>query len=200
MKNFLLILSLFTLFSCANEEAAEQTVTSDSIATEPTTLVDTTTVVEAPVETASELRKYGQQLLDDKVKPADNKLTKTCLDSLLSADINSRNFFFEVYLVIAENTTGVIGETASEQALAYFEKFPREALDHYIQLDKDEKAIFEDDLAFEFYASGGDIAFDVNDCIDGVKKRCKSCLNDDKILEDIRLILIKKANKMKTSG
>ncbi len=192
MKTPFLLLSLLFLFSCANEEAP---INAPAIEVDSSESSYTGTAPEAPV--LSGVRAYGQKLLDETVEPLDNAQTKQCLDSMLSADLATRDFFFPVYLIITQKSEGVLGETASEHALAYFEKFPKEALDHYKGLDKDEKKVFTDDLAFEFYASGGDIPFDVNECIDGIQKRCNECAPDTKLLEDIGLELIKKANKMK---
>lgn len=192
MKLVLSIVAALVLTACANESKEENvTAPADSVTTVPAASPEESVAVSAA-------RAFGQSLLDETAQPGNNKETIACLDSLYAVNRDSRDFFFDVYLTISGKTDGVLGETASEKALAYFEQFPREALDNYKQLEKADKAIFTDDLAFEFYANGGNIANDVNECIDGILKNCKECTSDEKLLEELRLELIKKANKIKS--
>lgn len=194
MKTTLLFLSFIVLASCASDTEPDATVApADSVAVEAPSSGGTTP---API---SSTRTYGQSILDGTTTPSGNKETIACLDSLFGITQDTRDFFFDVYLSISGKSEGVLGETASEKALAYLEQFPKEAITNYNSLEKSDKEIFAQDLAFEFYASGGNIAADVNECIDNIQTHCKECAADEKALEDLRLDIIKRANKLKAS-
>ncbi|MES2628951.1 MAG: hypothetical protein V4616_08280 [Bacteroidota bacterium] len=194
MKYLIITLSALALTACATdtETTGESTVTVVDSTAVPATTGESTV---APV---SATRTYAETLLDGSAKPANNKETMACLDSMMGVSRDTRDYFFDVYLSISSASDGVLAETVSEKAIAYFEQFPEEALANYKELSKEEKAIFTDDLAFEFYSSGGNIANDVNESIDVIEKNCKACAADEKTLEELRLELIKKASKLKS--
>lgn len=188
MKKSLVFLCLISLLSsCSNEEKPTEEIVIPSQSIEPV----------APEDPVSAVRAYGQAILEDRIQPADNNQTSDCLDSLLSPNPETRLFFFDVYLAIADKSDGALSERVCEKALAYFEKFPNEAVIQFMALGKEDQSIFLDNLAYEFYALGGNIANDVNECIDKILAKCGECQKNENQFEQIRLEIIKRANKIK---
>lgn len=154
MKVYLSIFAVLVLAACQNASTKTEQKATDSLP------VATTTGASDPL--GSELRAYGQNLIDEKIAPGDNKLTLACLDSLMSDEPESRDFFFDVYLIIADKAEApAIIQLANETTVDYFEKYPLEAIGRYHALEKDDQQTIIESLAFEFYASGGNIEEDV---------------------------------------
>jgi hypothetical protein len=102
--------------------------------------------------------EYGQAIIDNKIQPADNDETFACLDSIHSYHrFKTRQFFFKVYTVIAAKSDAALSEVIGGHLKDYLFHFPNECLTNYSTLGKAQKIAFIDFLAFEFYASPGNI-------------------------------------------
>ncbi|POY38988.1 hypothetical protein C3K47_00360 [Solitalea longa] len=140
-----------------------------------------------------DIRAFGQSILDGKVKPADNNETFACLDSLKSENENTREFFFEVYRVIAQKSDGALGEVVGGYTKAYLQSYPKECIDNFHQMSEQEQSLFIDNLAYEFYASVEDYHNDIDYYFNGLIHTCNQCsANDKKTLENI-MVSVKKA-------
>jgi hypothetical protein len=64
--------------------------------------------------------------MSDSIPPSDNKITVDCMDSLLSNNIQTRNFYFPVFVKIAQKADGALSEVIGQYIISYIERFPKE--------------------------------------------------------------------------
>jgi hypothetical protein len=144
-----------------------------------------------------DIRAFGQGIIDGKIRPSDNNETFTCLDSINNPNPSTRKFFFEVYRIIARNADGALSEVIGEYLKPYLQTFTKEALDNFKKLDKKEKDIFIDNLAYEFSMSDNDFKSEIDSYFTDISKTCKDCKTYDKSLQFIRKGIMESAKKMK---
>ncbi len=175
MKRLILILSLFTL-SCNypnNNKAVLQIISSKSKDTLKTsdTLRDPNSY---SFLTNLPIRQVANLILIDSIKPSDNKVTFDCMDSIHSSNIDSRNFYFPVFLKIVDKADGALAETVGEPLQIYVEKFPKEFIERANNLSDEQLQSLASFIGFELYndydTEKGDIEWR-----DKILKKCSDC-------------------------
>jgi hypothetical protein len=71
-------------------------------------------------------RAFGELILKDSIKAADNEISFRCLDSLNSPNPSSRAFYFSVFKKIISNSDGALSEVVGEFSKKYIETYPKE--------------------------------------------------------------------------
>ncbi len=67
-----------------------------------------------------DLKIYGQKILDNKIKPTDDKYTFQIIDSLLCKSKLDRDFYFNVFNKIQQNSDGALSEYVSTIASKFY--------------------------------------------------------------------------------
>lgn len=132
-------------------------------------------------------RQFGQAIISGKIKPSDDERTVAWLDSLQSDNPDTRNFAFRVFKVVVLKSDGALSEALCAYIKDYLYSHPKEFLDNYKTLDKQEKAAIHESIAYEFYVSGTEYAKDLNEYFGNLQSRCKGCDEaDSAILKDLK--------------
>ncbi len=99
-----------------------------------------------------QLRVYGQKILDNKVKPTDDKQTLQIIDSLLCKNNADKDFYFKVFNKIQQSSDGALSEYVSTIASEYYFNYITEFIRKSNKMSS--KAIFQwlDFVAFDLYA------------------------------------------------
>lgn len=159
LSSWICLSALFLFVACGGGS-------SDSAPSSP---VDST--ASNPVkDSLSDLRSFSNAILNDGLAPGDNALTLMCLDSLLSPVRSVRDHYFSVFLVICAKADGVLTELVSATGLDYIEQFPEEAIGRVKELPDVDREMLSERLAYDFYASGGQIKSDVNEYFQDIEK------------------------------
>jgi len=181
------ILAILILTSCGSNNSSivdsEKKVDTSNLKVSKTQILD--------------IRAFGQGIIDGKIRPSDNDETFACLDSINNPNPFSRQFFFEVYRIIARNADGALSEVIGAYLKPYLQTFTIEALYNFRKLDKKEQKIFIDNLAYEFSMSDYDLKSEIDSYFVEISKTCKDCKTYDKSLQFIKKRIIVSAEKMK---
>jgi hypothetical protein len=188
MKNHIInILAILILTSCGSNNSStvenEKKTDTSNLKVSKTQLLD--------------IRAFGQGIIDGKIRPSDNDETFACLDSINNPNPISRQFFFEVYRIIARNTDGALSEVIGGYLKLYLQTFTKEALDNYKKLDKKEQEIFIDNLAYEFSMSDNDLKSEIDSYFTDISKTCIDCKTCGKSLQFIKKRILESAEKIK---
>lgn len=156
MKHLRLSLLFLTIAACQHtEKVREAQVTySESNGQEYVApQADTTaSVQEAPKEDM--LTLYVKDIISGKRKPETAYLSQACLKELLNENPEKRNFYFEAYKVMLNSLDERLTELPAAPVVAYFRKYPAEAMNHYHTLSVKEKDQFVSHLAYDFWVEG----------------------------------------------
>ncbi len=185
-KLSLYLVSLLVFVSCTSEP---QPVEAEVPAKD-------TSVVESP-RTIEELQAYAIAILSDSIEPGDNSMSLRCLDSLLSENPDTRAFYFDVYLVMANKSDGALSELVTAAGVDYLAKYPNEMLLKYELASQEDKELIADNLAFEFYASGGTIAEEVGEFFRKINKQVKPA--QQKLAGSLKKAIISRAKEMRSA-
>lgn len=98
------------------------------------------------------LKVYGQQILDNKIKPTDDAITFRVLDSLFCKDLSSRNFYFKIANKIQHLSDGALSEYVSVIAGKFYLLHNVEFLKRTKQMTKDDIYQWLDYAAFDIAA------------------------------------------------
>lgn len=145
----------------------------------------------------ADIRAFGQRIIDGKIRPSDNDETFACLDSINNPNPSTRQFFFEVYRIIAKNADGALSEVIGEYLQPYLRNFTIEALDNFKKLDKKEQDKFIDYLVYEFSMSDNDLKSEIDSYFTDISRTCKDCTTYDKSLQFIKKRIFESGEKMK---
>ncbi|MBL7889283.1 MAG: hypothetical protein JNL24_07000 [Bacteroidia bacterium] len=185
MKTYIFLFSTLAFFSCSAPSNKQEQANTD-----------TTGLTSQPATNNTyPSRVFAQGILDNTIQPSDNNETFACLDSLDDDNADTRQFYFQVYRVIAQKSDGALSEVVGSYTKSYMQLFPQEALNYYKTFDDKEKNLFIDNLAYEFYASGSDYEQDIQNYFSEIENICKDCLSDN-IMLDIKKQITAKAAAM----
>jgi hypothetical protein len=144
-----------------------------------------------------DIRAFGQEIIDGKIRPSDNNETLALLDSINNPNPSTRKFYFEVYRIIARNADGALSEVIGGYLLPYLQTFTKEALDNFDKFDKKEQGIFIDNLAYEFSMSDNDFKSEIDSYFTDISKNCKDCKTYNKSLQFIKKRILESTEKIK---
>ncbi|MDQ3050763.1 MAG: hypothetical protein M3Q95_07760 [Bacteroidota bacterium] len=120
------------------------------------------------------LRQVATLLLNDSLHPSDNNITFNCMDSIATDNIETRNFYFPVFLKILDKADGALAEVVGMYVVNYIEKYPKEFAIRSMALTDKEFISFA-------YSAGVELYFDKDNInnsrkwTDAVLKNCAGC-------------------------
>jgi len=120
------------------------------------------------------LRQVAQLILSDSVRPIDNTVTFQCMDSILSNNEATRNFYFPVFLRILEKADGALAEVVGQYAMTYIEEFPKEFAIKHSSLVEEQLESLASGIGFELYYKS-QTEEDASPWIDTVIQNCLKC-------------------------
>jgi hypothetical protein len=101
-------------------------------------------------------KEFGRMILEDKVQPTDNIATFNIMDSLLSKNINDRQFYIKVFLHILDKADGALAEAMGLPATNYVEMYPIEFAQLSANISDDQLDSWGSYIGYEIYLSGQD--------------------------------------------
>lgn len=105
----------------------------------------------AQVKTDS-VRAHAQAIIDGTANPGDDNLTFAVLDSICSANKDTRAFYLKAFRKTLLLSDGALSEMMGLFIKQYIEKVPAEAALNYKNFTAKEQAVFTYFLAFELWA------------------------------------------------
>ncbi len=102
------------------------------------------------------VRIHAKRILDGEITPIDDNLTISCLDSLLSTNPSTREYYSVVFSVIISKSDGALSEIIGQYCINYLDMFPKEFITHYQVQSANNKELYANVIAFEFYAEAAD--------------------------------------------
>ena len=185
MKALRFILGLLLVSSCSdtqnkeleNQGKAEKQISGDIISK----------MQAKPNDKPLSAKEYGKAIINGVIMPTDNEQTLAWLDSLLSKNIESRNFAFQVYKVMVKKSDGALTEAICGYIKDYLYFYPKEFLKNYQKLDNEEQLLTEENIAFEFYTQGKEYQKELNIYFAKIQRTCQDCTSLDNLsLQDFR--------------
>jgi len=120
------------------------------------------------------LRQVANLILNDSIRPSDNKVTFDCMDSIYSSNIETRNFYFPVFLKILDKADGALAEAVGGYIKTYVEKYPKELIEKTNQLTDEQfqslASYTGDEVYYTYDTEEGD-----NKWKNNVLKKCSDC-------------------------
>ena len=120
------------------------------------------------------LRQVADLILNDSIRPSDNKVTFDCMDSISSSNIETRNFYFPVFLKIVDKADGALAEAVGGYIKTYVEKYPKELIEKANQLSEEQfqslASFTGDELTFTYDNEKGDYKW-----TDNILEKCSDC-------------------------
>jgi hypothetical protein len=190
IKNlFYLTLLIFLFNNCSNN--TKQTY-KDSFSKEKS-INDSSNTIPTQREDSIDPWKYGQMILDNKAYPTDDAGTFTCIQQLYSKDERTRDYFFNVFLVILSKADGALGETIGEEIPEFMFQYPDYYLKKYSLLRPTDKEHFIFNLSSGFYFNyyfedGKEIKIDsISNYYLKIRKKLKSrTCESDSIINELK--------------
>jgi hypothetical protein len=137
---------------------------------------------------------HADSILADNIIPMDDEATFACMDSLMSVNPETRNFYFKVMRVIVSKSDGALSEMVGVKLKKYLELFAYEFFENYKTLLNIEKESFVSFIGREFYLSegNGDEAFkNTTDYFDGLANMYPQCKKFQKEIDKAKKAIFK---------
>lgn len=94
---------------------------------------------------------HSEKILDGTVLPQDDEVTFACMDSLLSQNKDTQNYYFKVMRVVVSKSDGALSTMVGVKLKEYLEKSSISFLRNFRTLDSVEQKNFSWYLANEYY-------------------------------------------------
>lgn len=120
------------------------------------------------------LRKVANLFMNDSIYPLDNQITFSCMDSISSDNIETRNFYFPVFLKIQDKADGALAEVVGGFIIMYIEKYPKEFAIRISSLSKERVDSFAHYVGYELYFENDNINSS-NKWFTSVLDKCTDC-------------------------
>lgn len=187
-KHLLRFALAVVLLGCGEKQTA--TETKDTL---PTPIVETTAVAsneydptqdstfkpvvqEAPQPHDLSIKKVGELVLKDSVAYLSNEVTAfMLLDSLLSKNKDSRDFYFKVFNKIMERSGGSLDDAVGDYALTYVENYPKEFIENSKSFSEDKLASWAGNIGIELFLSSQNQKEAFEKSTRMFKSNCKNC-------------------------
>jgi hypothetical protein len=101
-------------------------------------------------------KEFGRMILEEKVQPSDNIATFNIMDSLLSENVDDRQFYIKVFLKILDKADGALAEAIGLPAMNYVEKYPVEFAQLATNISDDQLDSWGSYIGYEIYLSSQD--------------------------------------------
>lgn len=125
-------------------------------------------------------RTHAIGIIDGRIVPEDDAMTIRCMDSVMSRNPATRQFYFKVLSVIVAKADGALSEIVSAYLKTIFNAYPSEFLRFYKDPQTPKDAV-EGFLAFEFEGVTGN---EQEVYFASIQKACTSCSAEDRKLID----------------
>lgn len=140
-------------------------------------------------ETGSQV-KHANGILSGNIEPGDDAMTIRCMDSVMSHNAATRQFYFRVLRVIANKADGALAEMVSAYLKTIFETYPADFLAFYKD-PQTPKDVIDGFLSFEFEGLTDN---ELSTYFATLQNTCNGCIADDKkLIEAIKQRVSKKA-------
>ena len=176
MRNLLIpLIAATVLFSaCSGPEKKYAEYEAGPSTTPATTAAPDSSIAPAAVpRTAAEM--YAEGILSGKIKLTGNNETYAWLDSLQSANAPSRQLAYRVTEFIINYGHGSLAESAGAHLSSYVQVYPKDFVNNYRAAKAVTQKNLDDNLAYEFYASGSDYGEDIGSYFNNLSKACTDC-------------------------
>jgi hypothetical protein len=150
------------------------------------------------IDTAK-IKKYAQQILDNKIYPSDDNETFECINQLFAENQKDINFYFNVFRVIVKKSDGALSEAIGQYVMSFLRSNPDFFIEKYSEFDSDEKNKFVGFMAYEFYFSETDYKTEINEYFAKVSNGIKSeseTKTKTKILTEMKESVIKETESI----
>lgn len=122
------------------------------------------------------IKKIGELVLQDSIAYLSNEVTAfMLLDSLLSKNKSSRDFYFKVFNKIMERSGGSLDDAVGDYALTYVENYPREFLENSRNFTNDKLASWGGNIGIELFLSSQNQKEAFEKSTRMFKSNCKNC-------------------------
>ena len=165
MKNLVLPILFLTLLACngpskvKNQNAKEVSSIAEERSNSKQILgpYDTLNDPNHPYYlTNKDPKEFGRMILEDKVQPSDNLATFNVMDSLLSTNVDDRQFYLKVFFNILDKADRALAEAIGLPAMNYIEKYPIEFAQLTTNISDDQLNYLGSYIGYEIYLSSQD--------------------------------------------
>ncbi|MCY7420654.1 MAG: hypothetical protein LH478_02810 [Chitinophagaceae bacterium] len=122
------------------------------------------------------IQQVGELVLKDSIQYLSNEVTAfMLLDSLLSKNKGSRDFYFRVFNKIMERSGGSLDDAVGDYALTYVENYPKDFLDNSRNFTEDKLASWAGNIGIELFLSSQNQKEAFEKSTRMFKSNCKNC-------------------------
>ena len=122
------------------------------------------------------IKKIGELVLQDSIAYLSNEVTAfMLLDSLLSKNKTSRDFYFKVFNKIMERSGGSLDDAVGDYALTYVENYPKDFLDNSRNFTEDKLASWAGNIGIELFLSSQNQREAFEKSTRMFRSNCKNC-------------------------
>ena len=137
-------------------------------------------------------REFGELILKNEIEASDDDLSVECMRGIFSKDLADRDFYFDVFMVIANEADGAVSEITGQYIKELLETETEFFITRYTKMKEEEQHMFLTFLADELYLSGLEFEDDLEEYFDEIKTYIKEATDEQ--ISSLKEIL----NKIKT--
>jgi hypothetical protein len=149
------MLFLFTiLLSCKTEKEKEKVTKNQNITETSSEIIDSNNEILIEAKTlvdTTKIRSFAESILNNTAVPSDNDETFECLKQIFTTNRSDLEFYFNVFRVIVKKSDGALAEVIGLEIMNFLRFNPDYFIKQYSNFDLEEKNMFINHLAFEFY-------------------------------------------------
>lgn len=189
-KIFLISIMIFALAACNGIGSSDD---DNSDTTTISGYVDSMSQYNDDLENSEtdNQRTHAAGILDGRIVPDNDTMTIRCMDSAMSRNPRTRQFYFKVLSVIVAKADGPLAEITSGYLKTIFNSYPAEFLAFYRDPQTTKEAV-EDFLAFEFE---GVMTNEQEVYFADIQKACTNCSAADRqLIETLKKKIAAKAH------
>jgi hypothetical protein len=144
-------------------------------------------------------KEIGQMILDDNVRPTDNKVTFSIMDSLLAKNYEDRKFYFKVFVKILDQADGALAEVVGIPAMKFVEYHTKEFIDLSSNFTYKQQESWANFIGWEIYFdSKKDPAKDGEKFVEKLVSNCSDLDSRSKLnLDNFSKMIIQTIEKQK---
>jgi hypothetical protein len=137
--------------------------------------------------------EFANKVLMGLAKVSDDNPTFACMDSLVSNNVKTRDFYWQVFQVILKKSDGALSESVGSYLITYLQKYPKEFAKRYSKLNNERQSKCVHFAAYEYYFSE-----ESEKKIVTIKQSCENCNSKEKsIMEKFLKEISAEINELK---
>lgn len=189
IKNYYLTLKTILVIcimsvACKNDNKNHEIIASVKSVTKKTVNTTSLDTLRDPhhLEYLTDLPTYkiAQLILQDSIMPIDNTVTFRCIDSVLSNQYDTSQYYLPAFCKIIDKSDGALSEAVSLYVLNFIKRYPKVFIQLYAENKNNLNDKWEGFTVFELIA--GDENFTIKQFIHSILKDCKSCNEKDRLV------------------